>query len=270
MITFPNAKINLGLNVVSKRADGFHNIETVFYPINLVDILEVVKSNTFNFCQTGIPVGGNPDDNLCVKAYRILETEYNLKPVSIHLNKIIPMGAGLGGGSSDASFMLKAINILFELNLSNNKLKHYAAQIGSDCSFFIDNTPSKAHGRGELLESINVDAIKGPHILLVKPNVHVSTKDAYANIKPKTPTKSIQDILKTPVEEWKSGLKNDFETTIFAKYPEISNIKNTMYEMGAIYSSMSGSGASVFGLFNDKPNALIFNNMWHFCDIIKF
>lgn len=269
MVSFPNAKINLGLNVVSKRDDGFHNIETVFYPVlKLADILEVVESDKFTFAQTGILVDSLPEDNLCVKAYRLLEKEYNLSPVSIHLHKLIPLGAGLGGGSADASFMLKTLNSLFKLGLQNDELKQYAAKLGSDCAFFVDNKPSKAWGRGEQLIPFDID-ISGLYILMVKPPVHVSTKDAYATIKPQVPKEKIEDILKLPVTEWKNKLNNDFETSIFPLHPIIANIKAKMYEIGAIYACMSGSGATVFGLFENQPDYKhLFDNMWCFCDRI--
>jgi len=251
MITFPNAKINLGLNVVAKRDDGYHNIETIFYPVSgLTDILEIVESDDFSFHSTGIHVDSAPEDNLCVKAYRILEREYQLPPVSIYLHKIIPLGAGLGGGSSDASFTLTTLNTIFGLNISSGQLKNYASVLGSDCAFFIDNIPSKASGRGELLEPVEVN-LNGLHIVLETPDIHVSTKEAYSNIVPQIPDISVSEIMKLPIDKWKNLLQNDFEKSIFPLHPEIARIKEKMYEQGAIYSSMSGSGATVFGLFSD-------------------
>jgi 4-diphosphocytidyl-2-C-methyl-D-erythritol kinase len=262
MITFPNAKINLGLNVVAKRDDGYHNIETIFYPVSgLTDILEIVESGEFSFNQTGIHVDSSPEDNLCVKAYRILEREYHLPPVSIYLHKIIPLGAGLGGGSSDASFTLITLNKMFGLNILSGQLKNYASDLGSDCAFFIDNIPSKASGRGEVLESVEVN-ISGLHLLLVKPDIHVSTKEAYGNIVPQIPDLSVSDIMKLPIDKWKDRLQNDFEKSIFPRHPAIAQIKEKMYEQGALYSSMSGSGATVFGLFEEKPDQTAFENMW--------
>jgi 4-diphosphocytidyl-2-C-methyl-D-erythritol kinase len=250
MISFPCAKINLGLNIVSKRDDGYHNIETVFYPVrDLTDILEIVESDRFSFTQTGLHVDSATEDNLCVKAYRMLEKEYNLPPVSIYLYKTIPLGAGLGGGSSDASSSLVVLNTIFDLNIPNERLKSYAAMLGSDCAFFIDNVPAKASGRGEILEPVEVD-ISGLHISIITPaGIHVSTKEAYANIGSQTPDSLPSEIIKLPVEQWKDKLYNDFEKSIFPRYPQIAEIKKQMYEQGAVYASMSGSGASVFGLF---------------------
>ncbi|MDR0725850.1 MAG: 4-(cytidine 5'-diphospho)-2-C-methyl-D-erythritol kinase [Prevotellaceae bacterium] len=251
MISFPCAKINLGLNIVSKRDDGYHNIETVFYPVrDTTDILEIVESGQFSFTQTGLYVDSATEDNLCVKAYRMLEKEYNLPPVSIYLHKTIPTGAGLGGGSSDASSSLVILNTIFDLNIPNEQLKSYAAMLGSDCAFFIDNVPAKASGRGEILEPVEVD-ISGLHISIVNPaGIHVSTKEAYANITPQIPDLPVDEIIKLPVEQWKDKLCNDFEKSIFPRYPQIAEIKKQMYEQGAVYASMSGSGASVFGLFS--------------------
>ncbi|MDR2026652.1 MAG: 4-(cytidine 5'-diphospho)-2-C-methyl-D-erythritol kinase [Prevotellaceae bacterium] len=262
MISFPCAKINLGLNIISKREDGYHNIETVFYPVQeLTDVLEIVESDRFLFTQTGIGIDAATEDNLCVKAYRILERDYRLPPVSIYLHKVIPTGAGLGGGSSDASFTLTVLNRIFDLNISGEQLKSYAAMLGSDCAFFIDSVPAKASGRGELLKPAEVN-ISGLYLLIVKPDIHVSTKEAYANITPRIPDISISEIIKLPVENWKDKLHNDFENSIFPIYPVIAGIREKMYGQGALYSSMSGSGASVFGLFKEKPNPAEFENMW--------
>jgi 4-diphosphocytidyl-2-C-methyl-D-erythritol kinase len=251
MISFPCAKINLGLNIVSKRDDGYHNIETIFYPVrDLTDILEIVESDRFSFTQTGLHVDSATEDNLCVKAYRMLEKEYNLPPVSIYLHKTIPLGAGLGGGSSDASSSLVVLNTIFDLNISNERQKSYAAMLGSDCAFFIDSVPAKASGRGEILEPVDLD-ISGLHISIISPaGIHVSTGEAYANVMPQTPDLPVSEIIKLPVEQWKDKLRNDFEKSIFPRYPQIAEIKRQMYEQGAVYVSMSGSGAAVFGLFN--------------------
>jgi 4-diphosphocytidyl-2-C-methyl-D-erythritol kinase len=262
MISFPCAKINLGLNVISKRDDGYHNIETVFFPVTgLTDILEIVESDKFSFTQTGIYVDSAPEDNLCVKAFRILEKDYSLPSVSIYLHKVIPLGAGLGGGSSDASFTLAALNKIFKLDISHRQLKSYAAMLGSDCAFFIDNVPSKASGRGELLEPVEID-IPSLYLLLVKPDIHVNTKEAYTNITPCLPNLPIADIIKLPVEQWKNTLHNDFEKSIFPLHPTIAEIKDKMYKHGALYSSMSGSGATVFGLFKETPDRTRFKDMW--------
>lgn len=252
MISFPCAKINLGLNVISKREDGYHNIETVFFPVRgLTDILEIVESDRFSFAQTGESLDSTVENNLCVKAYRILEKDYGLSPVSIFLHKHIPAGAGLGGGSSDASFTLAALNRIFGLGLSREQLISYAAMLGSDCAFFIDSVPALASGKGELLQPVDPD-LSGLNILLVKPDIHVSTKDAYANIEPQIPCTPVSEIIRLPVEQWKNQLRNDFEKSIFPLHPAIAAIKEEMYRQGALYASMSGSGASVFGLFDGR------------------
>ncbi|MDR0558733.1 MAG: 4-(cytidine 5'-diphospho)-2-C-methyl-D-erythritol kinase [Prevotellaceae bacterium] len=252
MVTFPNAKINIGLNVVEKRDDGFHNIKTVFFPVaGLTDILEIVESDRFSFDMTGIEINSPTEKNLCVKAFRIMEKEYGLPPVAIHLHKIIPSGAGLGGGSSDASFTLISLNRIFGLGLLPEQLKTIAVQIGSDCAFFIDNIPSKASGRGEILEPLALD-LSGLYLTIVKPDIHIDTGNAYGATFPKHAEYDVFETVLTPPEKWKDRLKNDFEESVFAKYPPIAEIKNQMYRHGAVYASMSGSGASVFGLFREK------------------
>jgi 4-diphosphocytidyl-2-C-methyl-D-erythritol kinase len=252
MLAFPCAKINLGLNVVSKRHDGYHNIETVFFPVTgLCDILEIVEAGEFSFTQTGVRIDSATEDNLCVKAYRLLEKEYRLPPAAIHLHKVIPLGAGLGGGSSDASSVLVTLNRMFNLNISGEQLKSCAAMLGSDCAFFIDGVPAKATGRGDALEPVEVN-ISGLYLSIVNPGIHISTKEAYANVVPRTPDLPLSEIIKLPVEQWKNLLTNDFEKSIFPLHPAIAGIKTQMYEQGAIYAAMSGSGASVFGLFKDK------------------
>ncbi|HEV8515089.1 MAG TPA: 4-(cytidine 5'-diphospho)-2-C-methyl-D-erythritol kinase [Cyclobacteriaceae bacterium] len=251
MVSFPHCKINLGLNVVSKRADGFHNIETCFYPVPRTDILEIIPSSEFSFAQSGIGVPGREEDNLCVKAYRLLNNDFGIGNVKMHLHKIIPMGAGLGGGSSDAAFTLRLLNSIFNLKLSIESLKKYATQLGSDCSFFIEDFPMIGSGRGEIL-SPTANHLSGLYLVLIKPDVHVSTAEAYAGIVPQKTDLPIAEILKLPVAEWRGKLKNDFEKSIFKKYPLISQLKEKMYSCGAVYASMSGSGSTVFGLFK-KP-----------------
>ena len=250
MIAFPNAKINLGLNIVAKRPDGYHNLETVFYPIPLSDALEIVlaKEQKGNFVQTGITISGNPDENLVLKAYKLLKEKFDIPEIDIFLHKKIPFGAGLGGGSADAAYMLKLLNDFAELNLTINNLEEYAVRLGADCPFFIQNKPVFAEGIGNQFTAIDL-SLKGYYILLIKPDIHVSTQDAYANVKPQTPEKSIKEIIQMPVKKWKEYLVNDFELSVFKKYPEIDTIKNKLYEQGAIYASMSGSGSSVFGIF---------------------
>ena len=249
MLFFPNAKINLGLNITSKRADGYHNLETIFYPIAWRDILEIIPSSSLSFKSSGLPIPGA--GNLCLKAYELMNSCFSIKPVAIHLHKNIPIGAGLGGGSSDAAFTLMALNTIFDLGIEKPKLKELALQLGADCPFFIDNTPSVASGVGEVLQPIDLD-LSDYHLMVVNPDVFVSTAEAFSNIKPHVPVKSIQEEIKTPVENW--TLKNDFEQSIFPQYPKLLQIKNKLIDAGALYSSMSGSGSSIFGLFSEKPH----------------
>ena len=255
MITYPNAKINLGLNIIEKRPDGYHNLETVFYPINLQDALEVTQlegEGEYTLKVSGVPIEGDPENNLVVKAYRLLKKDFpHMTSVNIHMFKHIPTGAGLGGGSADAAFMIKLLNEKFSLNLSTAKMEEYAATLGADCAFFIQNKPVFATGIGNLFESINL-SLKGYYIVLVKPDIFVSTKDAFANIHPKQPVQSLKEIIRMPVETWRATMKNDFEDSVFQKYPEIAAIKDKLYDMGALYASMSGSGSSVFGIFREQ------------------
>ena len=255
MLTFPNAKINLGLNVVERRSDGYHNIETVFYPVGLSDVLEVVPSDTcmdYSFSSSGIELGGDPEDNLIVKAYRLLRSDYQFPAVDISLIKQIPFGAGLGGGSSDAAFMLKGLNELFELKITKRKLEKYAAVLGADCPVFIKNKPVFAGGIGNVFTPVKI-SLKGYYLLLVKPDIHVSTPLAYSLVVPEIPSHSLLELIQEPVAQWKDTIKNDFEKSVFAAYPEIESIKNQLYAMGAVYASMSGSGSSVYGLFKTEP-----------------
>lgn len=252
MITFPNAKINLGLNVVERRPDGYHNLETIFYPIPLEDALEINPLNRTDepctLTQTGIPVAGEQEDNLVLKAYRLLKAHYPILPVQIHLHKHIPTGAGLGGGSSDAAYMLKLLNEYFKLNIPATKLEEYAAQLGADCAFFISNQPVYAEGIGNLFTPIPL-SLKGYGLIVVKPDIFVSTRDAFMHIKPHRPEQNLLNTIRRPVEEWKECMKNDFETSVFPIHPMIGILKERLYMAGAIYASMSGSGSSVYGLF---------------------
>ena len=251
MICFPNAKINLGLNIVSKRPDGYHNLETVFYPIGLKDALEIVPSKSdekYRFLQSGIETHGNPDDNLVIKAFNLISEEKEIPPIDIHLLKKIPFGAGLGGGSSDAAFMLRLLNDTFQFGYSDERLMQFAAKLGADCPFFIKNRPAFATGIGDELEEIDVN-LDDYFFVLIKPPISVPTKDAYAMIVPQQPEISLKEIVKQPISEWKNVMKNDFEVPVFKKYPEIAAIKNKLYDFGAVYASMSGSGSSVFGIF---------------------
>lgn len=249
MIVFPNCKINLGLHVTQKRPDGFHNLETVFYPLPVNDALEVITHTQLQFESSGIPVPGNAADNLCLRAFRLLQSDFpHLPPVNIHLFKNIPIGAGLGGGSADAAFMLQLLNQKFQLDLTETALVNYAAQLGSDCPFFIVNRPCYATGRGEIMETITLD-LSGYSFLLVHPGIHVNTGWAFQQLTPGAPAYLLKDVIQTPVELWKDVLKNDFEQPVFQAHPVLGAIKQQMYSSGALYAAMSGSGSAVFGVF---------------------
>lgn len=252
MLVFPNAKINLGLNITEKRPDGYHNLETIFYPIPVEDALEVNVLNEgnekFRLHQAGLEIAGAAENNLVVKAYKLLDEKFDLPPVDIHLYKHIPSGAGLGGGSADAAFMLKLLNERFSLALSDGELEEYAAKLGADCAFFISNRPTYAEGIGNIFSPVSLSLI-GYQIWLVKPDIFVSTRDAFAQIKPHRPAMFLKEIVKLPVEEWKGCMVNDFEESVFPQFPAIAEIKEEMYRQGAVYASMSGSGSSVYGLF---------------------
>jgi 4-diphosphocytidyl-2-C-methyl-D-erythritol kinase len=278
MICFPNAKINLGLNIVSRRQDGYHNLETIFYPIGLQDALEIVPTlpevpppnrdlnseighvgvnektggNTPNrFFQTGDVIHGNNGDNLVIRALQLISNEKELPPLDIHLFKKIPSGAGLGGGSSDAAAMLRIVNDSFRLCYTDQELAQLAAKLGADCPFFLFNRPAFATGIGDELESLEVD-IDDLFCVLVKPDISIPTKEAYAMITPRKPELSLKEIVKKPITEWKELMKNDFEPSVFEKYPQICRIKQQLYERGALYASMSGSGSSVYGFFRKE------------------
>ena len=264
MITYPNAKINLGLNVVERRKDGYHNIETIFYPIGIRDVLSVEPSDTcsdYSFSTSGIAMGGDPENNLIVKAYRLLRSQYQFSPVDIMLHKQIPFGAGLGGGSSDAAFMLKALNDLFQLKITTRKLQQLAAKLGADCPFFIKNKPVYATGIGNIFTPINL-SLSGYWLLLVKPDIHVCTAEAYAGITPTPFEVPLTELIQRPIDEWKNTINNDFEKTVFDKQPEIRKLKEEIYNLGASYVSMSGSGSSVYGIFHEKPD---FEGMFDTC-----
>lgn len=257
MINFPNAKINLGLNIVSKREDGYHNIETVFYPIALSDALEIVPSNDieapYHFYQHGIEIDGNSNNNLVIKALNLIKQEKEIPPINIHLIKKIPLGAGLGGGSANAAAMLHLLNNNFELGYSESELINKASTLGADCAFFIKNKPTFATGIGNVFEDINLD-LSRYSLVLVKPDIFVNTKEAYSMITPANPEISLGDIIKMPISEWKDVMKNDFEVPIFKKNPQICDLKKKLYNLGALYASMSGSGSSVFAFFENEPN----------------
>ena len=264
MVLFPNCKINLGLNIIRKREDGYHDIETVFYPLGLKDALEGIKSGAgsaiggmesgVQFSSSGLEIKGNPADNLCVKAWQLLKKDFpDLHGMQIHLHKAIPMGAGLGGGSADGAFSLLLINELCNLNLSLDQLIHYALQLGSDCPFFILNKPCFATGRGEKMQAIKLD-LSQYKFVIINPNIHISTATAFAEIKPGKPARSIDEIIQLPVAEWKEWLLNDFEKTVSILHPEIELIKQEFYKKGALYASMTGSGSTVYGIFEKNTN----------------
>ena len=262
MIVFPNCKINLGLRIINKRKDGYHNIETIFYPIPLKDALEIIEADNENqveFTCSGLVINGNERDNLCVKAYHLLKKDFsNLPSVKIHLHKNIPMGAGLGGGSADAAFTLQLLNNQFKLNLSVPQLIEYALQLGSDCPFFILNQPCIGTSRGEQLQLITLD-LSMYNLVIINPNIHINTGEAFNSLhllQPNIRTSSLKEIIRQPVESWQHSLKNDFEIPVFEKHPAIKTIKETLYQQGASYAAMSGSGSTVYGLFskNAQPS----------------
>lgn len=250
MICFPNAKINLGLNITEKRPDGYHNIETIFYPIPVKDALEIIPAREFSFTQTGIQIEGPAEKNLVMKAVNLLKEHFAIPPMEIHLLKAIPFGAGLGGGSADAAFTLKLLNDSCQLGQNDAQLERLAAAIGADCPFFIRNKPVFASGIGNIFTPVAV-SLKGYTLCLVKPDIAVSTPEAYSLVKPAFPETGIKEIITRPVAEWRELLINDFEKSVFTRYPEIGQIKKRMYKAGACYAAMSGSGSAVFGLFKE-------------------
>ena len=264
MISFPNAKINIGLNAVEKRHDGYHNLETVFYPVKLRDALEIVKSDKTVFSASGIPIDGDQETNLVMKAYRLLQADFDLSPVKIHLHKVIPFGAGLGGGSADAAFALKMLNDMFRLGLSTGEIESYASRLGADCPFFMQNKPTFAYGIGDQFKEVKLD-LSEYEIVIVKPPFSVSTAEAYRNIQPRKPDFDLKGIADLSIDQWKLVVKNDFEESVFPAYPEVKNIKQNLYEAGAVYASMSGSGSAVFGIFRHLPvNLAAFLPKQHF------
>lgn len=278
MITFPCAKINLGLNIVSKRPDGYHNLETVFYPIPLTDALEIKymdeKFPSESPCDlkiTGNDIDCNEEDNLVIKAYQLLAADFQLPRVHAHLVKRIPTQAGLGGGSSDAAYMIRLLDERFRLNIGIPEMERYAAKLGADCAFFITADPSYAEGIGDVLMPADVPGagLGGYYLAVVKPSVAVSTRDAYAAIVPKTPAKCCRDIVRQPIETWKDELVNDFEAPIFAMHPELAAIKQSLYDAGAVYAAMSGSGSALFGIFREQPTGLEKEFEGIFCQVMK-
>ena len=259
MITFPNCKINLGLNIIRKRSDGFHDLETIFYPLPFYDIVEIIPApdheaqyGDLSFTTSGLSIEGSNETNLCIKAYELLKKDFpQIAGIKMHLHKTIPSGAGLGGGSADASFTLKLLDKLFDLKLRNEQFMHYALQLGSDCPFFISNKTSFAAGKGEDLHEIVVD-LSSYKFILVNPGIHIHTANAFAQTTPSVPVKPIKTIIQQPVTTWKETLVNDFETSAFKQFPEIKKIKDELYDEGAVYASMSGSGSTVYGIFEKE------------------
>lgn len=255
MVVFPPCKINLGLNIISRRDDGYHNLATCFYPVAWCDVLEVIPSGIFSLHQEGRSVPGSPENNLCVKAWALLNQEFNIDPVEIYLLKHIPTGAGLGGGSSDGAYTLRVLNKLYDLSLSEEALVDYAARLGSDCPFFVYDSPMLGSGRGEVLDPVEV-SLKGRYLVIVTPDVHVATAEAFSGITARTPDVDIRSIVtRYPVEEWKGVLRNDFEFPIFARFPQIESIKEKLYSLGAVYASLTGTGSSVYGIFDTEPHS---------------
>lgn len=276
MITFPCAKINLGLNIVNKRSDGYHELQTVFYPTKLTDTLEIKRMDDEFPVDTacdlkiyGIPVACNEQDNLVVKAYNLIAQDYDLPRIHAHLFKQIPSQAGLGGGSSDAAYMIRLLDERFRLNMGNAEMERYAARLGADCAFFITAEPSYATGIGEILEPTDGprDALDTYYIGIVKPDIAISTKEAFAHIVPQMPAKCCRDIVRQPIETWRDELTNDFEKPLFALHPELADIKQRLYQEGAIYAQMSGSGSALFGIFDHKVDiGRAFDGMFTFFD----
>lgn len=268
MLVFPNIKINLGLFITGKRPDGFHNIESVFYPVGWCESLEIVdraekepdspllnsrvESGRVRFYSYGIPIPGEPEQNLCIKVFHLLEEWFHLPPVDMHLLKAIPTGAGLGGGSADAAFCLRALRDFFHLRISDHEAMELLAAIGSDCPFFWKNRPMFVFGRGEQMRPVELD-LSGYHILLVYPSLAVSTREAYAGVSPKAPPIDLNLIGTLPVEHWREVVYNDFETSLFPAYPQLAAIKAQLYDLGAAYAAMSGSGSTLYGIFKNKP-----------------
>jgi 4-diphosphocytidyl-2-C-methyl-D-erythritol kinase len=253
MIAFPNAKINIGLNVTQRRPDGYHNLETVFYPVKIYDALEVLPGDAMTFNASGLGIPGRVADNLCLKGYDLLKKDFDLPPVNIHLHKHIPIGAGLGGGSADAAFFIKLLNSQFNLGLTADQTRAYARTLGADCAFFIDSKPVYAFGKGDEFEDVVLD-LSAYHIVLVMPPAHVSTAEAYRGVSPKPAEGPLKGHITFPVSEWRYIIKNDFEESIFKNHAVIRGVKAALYEAGALYASMSGSGASVFGIFKQQPD----------------
>lgn len=274
MIDFPCAKINLGLNVVERRADGYHNLQTVFFPVPICDALEIKPMDerfpsdvACDLKITGQAINCDEANNLIVKAYNIIAADYDIPRVHAHLYKNIPSEAGLGGGSSDAAFMIRLLDQRFRINIGNAEMENYAAKLGADCPFFIAAEPSYAEGIGEKLSPVNIvdNNLKGYTLVVIKPNVSVSTKEAFTHIHPCMPAKCCREIVSLPIKEWKNLLKNDFEESVFHFYPQLNNIKKKLYSIGAVYAQMSGSGSALFGIFKKKIELQDINKEFECC-----
>lgn len=277
MVTFPIAKINLGLNVVEKRLDRYHNLQTVFYPVPIMDALEIAPmSEGFpsdvdcDLKVTNIHIEGDEQRNLVVRAYQLLKKDFpSLPRIHTHLWKGIPTQAGMGGGSSDCAYMIRLLNETFDLQLTNEQMQQYAAQLGADCAFFIESVPCYAEGIGEQLEPISLD-LSGWYIGVVRPDIPVPTKEAFSRIHPHYPSLNCREVVMQPVETWRDNLINDFEESVFALHPEIGAVKEQLYKMGATYAAMSGSGSALFGLFKEEPDGLrqAFPDMFTFSTVL--
>lgn len=266
MLAFANAKINLGLNVIEKRADGYHNLETVFYPVKLYDVVEITDAAETSCQIRGIDIPGEMTDNICLRAFKLLQRDFGIPAQLITLLKQIPVGAGLGGGSADAAFLVKLLNAKFKLGLTVQAMEDYAGELGADCPFFIKDEPVFAAGKGDQFSPVNID-LSGYFMVLVKPPVHVSTAAAFGTLQPAFPETGLKELIQLPVSEWEKSLKNDFEQSVFSRYPEISQIKEQLYHAGATFALMSGSGSSVFAIFEgavtlpqlEKDNKVFYN-----------
>lgn len=263
MLAFPACKINLGLQLTERRPDGFHNLLSVFYPVNWSDVLEIIPDatdtppaggNPVRFTTSGLPIPGDPDParNLCVRAYHLLRADFNLPPVQMQLHKVVPIGAGLGGGSADAAATINLLNRQFSLGLSTTQCEAYARQLGSDCAFFIQNRPQYCVEKGDVFEPIDLD-LSGYYIRLVYPNLAISTTEAYAGVTPRQPAVPLRTLIEAPIDQWRGTVHNDFEDSLFPKYPVLAQVKQQLYDAGALYASMSGSGSTVYGIFSSPP-----------------
>lgn len=257
MLSFPNAKINIGLHILRKRPDHYHDIETFFYPVYWSDILEILPAKMLHFQSSGILIPNDAQGNLCMRAYHLLKSDFDIPNVQIHLHKIIPIGAGLGGGSADAAFTIQLLNQIFQLNLSLAQMQDYARKLGSDCAFFIENKPKYGIKKGDIFENIALH-LSNKFIILVYPNLHITTQEAYQQVKPCDTRLALNELLlKEPFENWKNTIVNDFEAALFPKHPILSNIKDKLYDLGAVYASMSGSGSTLFGIFEQEVNLTV-------------